>query len=152
MTATAHALLGTLIAVRFIDPYAAVPIAIGSHYLTDIVPHWDSGTNLRKKSEKRFVVEGIVDATIAFFVSGFTYYIIFGLTDFIYLYMIVFCALLPDIVTMITRFVLHIKSPLWNWNNRLQSVLNQRLQLPWGILTQVIVIGVAYIFFFRVFV
>lgn len=152
MTATAHAIVGTLIAVRFTDPLAALPIALATHYLTDLVPHWDSGTNRKKKTEKRFITEALIDAGIAAVVSFMVYYFLFGLTDFLYLYLVVGFALLPDIVSMLTRFVFKIKNPLWDWNNRLQSKLNQKLQLPWGILTQILVIGVFYAFLFNVFI
>ena len=152
MTATAHAIVGTLLAARFVDPLVSLPLALGTHYLTDLVPHWDSGTNRRKKSEKRFIVEALVDAFIAVGVSTIIYYYFFNLTDFIYLYLVVGFALLPDIVTISTRFVFKIKSPLWNWNNRFQTYLNKRLELPWGILTQVAVIGVVYFLLFRVLI
>ncbi len=152
MTATSHAIIGTFIAVRFIDPVVAVSLAVVSHYLLDIVPHWDSGTNRRQKSEKRFLTEAIIDASISLVVSFLIYYYIFGLTNYFYLYLVVGFSLLPDIVTMLTRFVFKKKSPLWNWNNRLQSKLNQKLALPWGILTQIIVIGAVYVFFFRIFI
>lgn len=152
MTATAHAIVGTLIAVRFSDPLVSLPAALGTHYLFDLVPHWDSGTNRKEKTEKRFLIEAIVDGSIAAVVSFLVYHYIFGLTDYFYLYLVVLFSLLPDIVTMLTRFVLKIKSPLWNWNNRLQSKINQKLQLPWGILTQIVVIGVVYVFLFSIFV
>lgn len=152
MTATAHAVVGTFIAVRFVDPFVSLPLALGSHYLTDLVPHWDSGTNRRQKSEKRFLTEAIVDGIVAIFVSFLIYYYIFGLTNFLYLYLVVGFSVLPDVLTIFTRFIFKKKNPLWNWNNRLQSKLNQKLQLPWGIFTQIVVIGVVYVFLFRIFI
>lgn len=152
MTATSHALLGTLLAVRFTDPVASLPLALGLHYAADFVPHWDSGTNRREKSEKRFLAEAIIDATIAVIVAGVSYYYIFGLDNFYYLYLVVGVSLFPDILTVMTRFVLKKKSPLWDWHNRLQSKINQRLQLPWGILTQIVTIGAVYILLFRIFI
>lgn len=152
MTATAHAIVGTLIAVRFTDPLVSLPLALGTHYLFDLVPHWDSGTNRKEKSEKKFLTEAIIDGSIAVLVSFLIYHYVFGLNDYFYLYLVVLFSLLPDIVTMTTRFILKIKNPLWNWNNRLQSKINQRLNLPWGILTQLIVIGAVYVFLFSIFI
>jgi len=152
MTATSHALLGTLVAVRFTDPVVSVPLALGLHYVADFVPHWDSGTNRREKSEKRFLIEAIIDGLISIVVAGLAYYYIFGLNSFYYLYLIVGISLLPDILTVMTRFVMKKKSVLWDWHNRLQSRINQRMQLPWGLLTQIITIGVVYIFLFRIFI
>jgi membrane-bound metal-dependent hydrolase YbcI (DUF457 family) len=45
MTATGHAIIGVAIAATIPNPFIAVPIAIGSHILADIFPHWDTGTN-----------------------------------------------------------------------------------------------------------
>jgi len=152
MTATAHAIVGTMIAARFVDPVISLPLALGSHYLFDLVPHWDSGTHLRQKSNRRFIYEAFIDGGIAFIVSGFVFYYLFQRTDFFYLYLVVGFSVLPDILTVITRFMFKIKNPLWDWNNRLQSKLNRRLGLPWGILTQIIVVGVVYILLFTIFI
>jgi len=152
MTATAHALVGTMIAARFSDPSISLPLAPVLHYALDLVPHWDSGTHLREKSNTRFVKEAIVDAGIAFVVSGLVYFYLFQRSDFIYLYLVVGFSLLPDIVTVVTRFILKKKNKVWDWNNRLQSMLNRRLELPWGLFTQIIVLGVLYILLFTVFV
>lgn len=152
MTATSHAVIGTFIAARFIDPFASVPIAFVSHYLTDMVPHWDSSTNRVKKSERRHLIEASADGLASAAVSGVIYYYIFGLTNFDYLYLVVFFALLPDLITVFTRFILKKKSFLWDWNNKLQKRLNNKMQLPWGILTQIAVVGLIYIFLFRIFI
>ena len=61
MTATGHALIGTVIAAKIVNPALAIPIALGSHFLADAIPHWDTGTNRDKKSKTRFVVESSID-------------------------------------------------------------------------------------------
>ena len=66
MTATAHALIGASIASRFTNPIIGIPLAIASHFLADLVPHWDAGTNHRKKSILRFKVEAALDVTLGF--------------------------------------------------------------------------------------
>jgi len=152
MTATAHAVVGTLIAARFSDPLVSVPLSFVSHYLTDIIPHWDSSTNRVKKSEKRHLIEAMIDGGVGLVISGFVYFYIFGLTDYFYLYLVVGFSLLPDILTVFTRFIIKKKNVLWDWNNNLQKKLNRKMQLPWGILTQVIAVGVIYIFLFSIFI
>jgi len=152
MTATVHAVVGTFIAARFVDPYAAVPIAFASHYTLDMVPHWDSATNRVNKSDKKLLLEALIDTLIAVTVSFVLYGYLFDLENYSYLILIVGVSLLPDVVTFLTRFVFKKKNILWNWNNRLQIKLNRRLQLPWGILTQIIAVGVVYLVLFRVFI
>ncbi|MBI2012734.1 hypothetical protein HYS90_02270, partial [Candidatus Curtissbacteria bacterium] len=50
MTATAHALIGASIAAKITNPYLGIPLAIISHFVADLIPHWDAGTNHREKS------------------------------------------------------------------------------------------------------
>ena len=52
MTATGHAIIGTVIAVKIGNPALAVPLAIASHIAADAFPHWDEGTNSKKKVRK----------------------------------------------------------------------------------------------------
>lgn len=39
MTATAHAIIGTVIAAKVGNPVLAVPIALASHIIADAIPH-----------------------------------------------------------------------------------------------------------------
>lgn len=49
MTATAHALVGAVIAAKVGNPFLAYPVALGSHFFMDLIPHWDAGTSWEKK-------------------------------------------------------------------------------------------------------
>ena len=53
MTATTHALIGTIIAAKIGNPALAIPIAIASHIAADAIPHWDTATNRKKKTFKK---------------------------------------------------------------------------------------------------
>ena len=69
MTATGHALVGTIIAARFQNPVVAIGLSFISHFACDILPHWDSGTNFKKKSHQRLVTETIIDVLISILLS-----------------------------------------------------------------------------------
>ena len=66
MTATAHALIGASLAVKLTNPFIGIPIAILSHFLADLVPHWDAGTNRRKKTIQRLRMEAAADVLLGF--------------------------------------------------------------------------------------
>lgn len=152
MTATAHAVVGTFFAARIADPVIALPLSFISHYALDTIPHWDTATNRKSKSEKRLLIESTIDGVIAIVLSLGIYTFVFNLDNYLYLGLIVGASVFPDILTVLTRFIVKKHNVLWNWNNRLQIRLNRRMQLPWGILTQVAAVGIVYVLLFSVFV
>lgn len=96
MTATGHAVIGTVIAAKIGNPALAIPIAIGSHILADMFPHWDVGVNRDKKTRNRFVAEAAIDGTVSFAVTFLLVGLFFPTTNLIYAYIIVIAAQLFD--------------------------------------------------------
>jgi len=43
MTLTAHALVGAALAASFSNPAIGIPLAVISHPILDMIPHWDFG-------------------------------------------------------------------------------------------------------------
>ncbi|KKR78238.1 MAG: hypothetical protein UU23_C0001G0002 [Candidatus Curtissbacteria bacterium GW2011_GWA1_40_9] len=95
MTATAHALIGASLAIRITNPYIGLPLAIISHFIADLIPHWDAGTNHRKKSLLRLKVEATLDVLLGFALV----FLIFReqiISNPIYMFSMVIAAQLPD--------------------------------------------------------
>jgi hypothetical protein len=73
MLSIPHSLTGAYIASQIPHPIIYTPLAIGSHYLGDWIPHWDFGTGLslgkRKKSTAIFleIIELIISFTLIYF-------------------------------------------------------------------------------------
>jgi hypothetical protein len=51
MMATSHALVGGIIAVSVKDPVLAGGLILTSHFLLDMIPHWDFGTEWEHRSK-----------------------------------------------------------------------------------------------------
>ncbi len=66
MTATAHALVGSAIATAVPDPVARVILIVSSHFLLDMIPHWDFGTNWRNRPKHVTGAIAILDTLIGF--------------------------------------------------------------------------------------
>lgn len=93
MTATAHALVAGAILTRFPDPLAASLLAFGSHYIMDSIPHWDFGTNWRKRPKSITGLLAIADTLLAFTVA----YILFaGKMGVVPITLVTIFALAPD--------------------------------------------------------
>lgn len=137
MTATAHALIGASIAAKVINPYLGIPLAIASHFLADLVPHWDAGTNHKKKSLNRFKLEAALDVLLGFALA----FIIFrNIVDPVYLFVMVISSQLPDWLKAPSD-MFGFKVPPFSWLDWLGHKLQSRMQLPWGLVTQVVIVG-----------
>ena len=137
MTATAHALIGASIASRIVNPAVGIPLAIISHFAADLVPHWDAGTNHRQKSPTRLKLEAAADVLVGFALV----FLIFRTTvEPIYLFSMVIAAQLPDWLEA-PSWMFGFKVPPFSWLDYLGHKLQSRMQLPWGLVTQVVIVG-----------
>ncbi|HUD43996.1 MAG TPA: hypothetical protein VMR41_00450 [Patescibacteria group bacterium] len=138
MTATGHAVIGTVIAATIGIPIIAIPIAVLSHTLADLVPHWDAGTNMKEKTHQRFFFDSAVDVILSYIVSYLLVIFLFPQTSIIYAFIMVFAAQFFDWL-MIPYLYLNLKNPIFKAFVNFQGMFNSRLDKPWGIVTQVIV-------------
>ncbi len=137
MTATAHALIGASIAAKITNPYLGIPLAIISHFVADLIPHWDAGTNHREKSITRLQVEATIDVLIGFVLA----FLIFRtIVDPVYLFVMIISAQLPDWLEA-PSFMFGFKVPPFSWLDWLGHKLQSRLAFPWGLVTQIVVVG-----------
>ena len=142
MTATAHALIGASLAVKLTNPLVGIPIAFLSHFAADLVPHWDPGTNHKKKTKLRLKLEATADVLIGFLL---TYLIFARFVDPVYLFVMIIAAQLPDWLEA-PYFMFGIKLPPFTWFRWIGSTLQTRMQLPWGLVTQVVIVGLLIYF------
>ena len=139
MTATGHALIGTVIAAKIGNPMLAVPIAIGSHFLADALPHWDTGTNKEEKTKRTFFIESMFDVLLGFVLSWLRITWFFPSTNLTYAFFIIIIAQLPDWLTAPYLFF-DMKFPPFSWSYRLQKAFDNPLGAPWGVINQVVAV------------
>ena len=137
MTATAHALIGASIASRIVNPAVGIPLAIISHFAADLVPHWDAGTNHKQKSAMRLKLEATVDVLVGF---TLVFLIFRSSVEPVYLFTMVIAAQLPDWLEA-PSWMFGFKVPPFSWLDYLGHKLQSRMQLPWGLVTQVVIVG-----------
>ncbi len=139
MTATAHAIIGTVIASKIGNPALAIPLAVASHIIADLIPHWDSGTNKHKKTNRRFLYESIADVALGWVLSFFLLVFFFPETNLLYAYIIITAAQLPD---WLHSFYVYLdwKYPPFIWFYKISKATNKKLDKPWGIILQIWVV------------
>lgn len=152
MTATGHALVATLLIAKFPDPLVSLPLAFVSHFALDVVPHWDAGTHHHGKTKEKLFFEAGADVVLSVILSYVLYYYIGG-QEYGILLLGIFLSQLPDWLTA-PYFILHMKSPLVSWSKqmyKLQHKINNRLDKPWGIVTQITTVVLLYVLLFMIF-
>lgn len=136
MTATAHALVGGAIAASIQNPALGIVFATASHPLLDMIPHWDFGRGWRNKSKQLFFAEGVFDVALGLALS----YILFGRgVNPLYFFTVIFASLFFDLAQLPYWF-LGWKFPPFSWVYKIQSKMQGRAALPWGIVTQVVIV------------
>ena len=144
MTATAHALIGASLASITANPYIGIPAAIVSHFLADLIPHWDAGTNHKQKSAMKLKVEATFDVLLGFALV-FLLFRTQTLNNPVYMFSMVIAAQLPDWLGA-PAWALGLKIPPFTWIDWLSHQTQTRMQLPWGLVTQVVTVGLLIIF------
>jgi len=137
MTAAGHAVIGAIIAAKFGNPYIAIPIAIGSHILADMVPHWDVGVIFQKnKNRKELFIYSALDVVVGFLFSFLILFLFFPSTNPAYAFIIIIMSQLLDWVT-IPYFLFDFKFPPFTWLENFQEFFNRSYSHNvWGVVTQ----------------
>lgn len=139
MTATSHALIGASLATIIPNPIIGIPAAFLSHFIADLIPHWDAGTNNKKKTALRLKIEATLDVLL-----GFALVVILFHTQVfanpIYMFSMVLTAQLPDWLAA-PDYMFNFKFPPFSWMQKIGHETQTRMQLPWGLVTQVVIVG-----------
>jgi len=133
MTATAHALVGAVIAAKIGNPALAYPAAVGSHFLMDLIPHWDSGIGWRSKNSKRRVLEAVLDVLLGVVL---VFLIFKAQANSAHLWLTVFFAQLPDWLSAPYIFLKLNQFPFAQIY-KLQSAVNSKAGVFYGLVTQI---------------
>ncbi|MBP6882027.1 MAG: hypothetical protein KBC15_00545 [Candidatus Levybacteria bacterium] len=137
MTATGHAIIGTSLAAIIPNPLIGIPVAILSHVFADAFPHWDTGTNMKKKSKAEFVIGSFIDLGLSFFFPFILYVYLFPQTSLLYIYIMVIAAQGFDWASAPYLF-LNWKFPPFSWAIYLQRTFDNKLDKPRGVIYQII--------------
>lgn len=150
MTATGHALVGALLAGRIGDPALAIPLSFLSHFAGDILPHWDAGTNRRRKTREQVVSEAMIDVVVGFILSILLFTAVTRNGNYVLLYACIFASQAPDWLSAPFVFF-RFKTQPFKFVSDIQEKLHTKLDKPWGIVTQVAFIIVLYILLYVIF-
>ena len=137
MTATAHALVGGMIASALPhNPSLGITLAALSHPILDMIPHWDFGLGWKKKNKALLFFQATGDLIFGIVVT----FLFFGKTvDPLYL---ILCILISE-----SWDILQMPYLLWGWKYPFSYFyefghsVDGKANLPWGIITQIASVG-----------
>lgn len=145
--AITHALVAGAIATKVANPALAASLSLGSHFVLDSIPHWDFGTEWKKRSKFTTGVYAITDTVTSFFIA----YLVFGNQVTVpVLLLCVAASLLPDwLEAPLYIFFAHATydKPLKHasWIERFfyrvyktTNLFHTKTTFFWGVLTQII--------------
>ncbi|HEX6976743.1 MAG TPA: hypothetical protein VF185_00080 [Patescibacteria group bacterium] len=153
MLETPHVVVGAAIAAKVGNPFLAIPLAFGSHFLLDKVPHWNPhlNTEIKKyghvtKQSKELV---IADVALSVLAGGLISW--HAMPDVNQAFVILlggFAGVLPDVIEG-PYFFLKMKSKfILRWIKFQKSIQVDTTPLP-GLLTQAVTVAAAFAWVLR---
>ena len=109
MQALNHVVFGSLIALIVNEPVIAIPVALGSHFVLDTIPHYGNDPKAKRGSKAynyRIVVDTIASILIVM------YFVSYHPPNELLIMICAFVAVLPDLVWPLALTVKH-EGPIW---------------------------------------
>ncbi len=136
MLAATHAITGAIIAKVAPTPMAGYAIALLSHPLLDLIPHWDLRTRHNHRSREKIIIYSLLDAALGFALG---FWITAGLVPPLILITTMFVAQLLDWLEA-PYMILKWKFPPFSWVKTFQHYVHTKLPFPDGLLVQFILV------------
>lgn len=141
-----HVLVGIAIAAKIPFPALSIPLALGSHFVLDMLPHWNPHLNTEMKTLGKISNQTKTIIVVDFLISGASIIIFSQMADNpAQMTNIVLCGLagmVPDLIEA-PYFFLHIKTKLLEKWIRLQKAIQTDAGPVFGIITQIVVVFAA---------
>ncbi len=146
MLETPHVVVGAAIASSVVHPALAIPLALGSHFVLETIPHWNPHLNRETdrfgKPTAKTTAIVIADATVALLIGGSIAYRALPNTALaLTILFACFASVLPDLAEAPYFFLGVRKQFIKNWIST-QKKLQADANIWVGLLTQAIVIAV----------
>lgn len=153
MLETPHVVVGAAIATKIVNPFLAIPLAFGSHFLLERVPHWNPHLNTEIKKYGHVTKQStqlvIADVFLSLFLGGFIASRVLPDTGHAAVILVSsFAAVLPDVVEG-PYFFLKMKNKFIDkWISFQKSIQTDTTLIP-GLLTQVVTVSATLFWILR---
>jgi hypothetical protein len=148
MLLTPHTIVGVAIGTSIQNPVAAVPLSIGMHFLGDLVPHWDFFSNTEREERLRgwrpiaVMADLVVAVAIGLTATLYALWVLNNVPLAANIFMCGIGSVLPDALEA-PHIYMHKDLKFLGALTKIQKKLQFQAPLPWGLITQILVILVA---------
>ncbi len=152
MLETPHVFIGAAIASKIPNPFIAIPLAFASHFVMEMVPHWNphlnSETEKYGRPTRRSTVITTIDSTLALVSGSFiAYQALPNVGQAILVLACSFAAVLPDVMEGPYFFLKMRTTWIKKWIAFQKSIQSDTTAF-WGLLNQALII-LAVIFWLK---
>lgn len=145
---TPHVIVGAAIATKVVNPALSLPLALGSHFILEKIPHWNPHLNTEIKKfgrpTKKSTVITIVDASLALVIGSYlSYRTLPDINHAATIFLACFLSALPDIVEGPYFFLGLRHKIIKKWIAFQKSIQKDSPVIP-GLLTQIITVLAAF--------
>jgi len=148
-----HAVVGATIALKIGNPALSLPLALASHFILDLVPHWNPHLNQEVKKYGKITdsTKAIIISDVAASLAAGTFIattVLPNTTHFIVIILGAFLAVLPDVA----------EAPYFFWGSKnkfltkliaFQSSLQLNVPVVPGLISQALVLTAAFWWIFN---
>ncbi len=145
MLLTPHTLVGLAIGTTVQNPLIGVPTAIGMHFVGDMLPHWDFFSNT-EKFERRVgwrplavMADLIIGVTLGLTITLFILWVKGDQAMALNVFLCGIAGVLPDALEG-PHIYMDREPKILRFLSSFQSKLQFQAPLPWGIITQIVVV------------
>ena len=143
MTTTSHAITGALVATIIKQPYLAIPLAFLSHFISDMLPHfelrWKFGS---RETWIRLITDGLIAIAVAIFLVAN------GVKNPVLMAICGFAAMSPDLFWLYYGLKDKMNKPeSFDWLSKIHAKIQWYekpsgivFELPWDILLIVLIL------------
>ena len=147
MLETPHVMVGAAIAIKFPNPLVAIPLAFASHFVLEMVPHWNPHLNTETSKyghpTKKSTLVVIADSSLALVGGSLIAYSALPDTGLaITILLACLASILPDLVEAPYFFLKSRNKIIEKWIKFQKSIQNDVSIVP-GLLTQYLTIFTA---------
>lgn len=145
MLTTPHTLVGSAIAVTIPNPFISIPLAVGSHFVMDQIPHWQETLYPYKPTTATYVRVAI-DLSLSFLLVIYISSLHQNSAGIIWL--TAFASNIPDLDSLLSFIPSIVNNKIfkkyWDWHCRIQNETSSLL----GLIPQVF-ISLISVYFIR---
>lgn len=150
MLLTPHTFVGIAIATAISNPFVAVPLSFLSHFAGDRVPHWDFYSNTPKEDRLKgwrpvaVMFDLVVGVAVGLTSTLYTLWVLKNPHLALNIFLCGIASVLPDVFE--TPYIFGKSEPkILSYLTRIQRKIQFQAPLPWGIISQILIIIVSSI-------